>query len=48
MALDYSTMEFLQTLRQFFSIRLQPSLMISDNGSQFVGAERELKAMIEG
>ena len=46
MALDCSTMEFLQTLQRFFSLRGQPSLMMSDNGSQLVGAE--LKAMIEG
>ena len=37
LAVDYSTMEFLQTLRRFFAIRGQPALMISDNGTQLVG-----------
>ncbi len=49
LAVDYSTMEFLQTLRPFFAIRGQPALMISDNGSmQLVGAERELREMTQG
>ena len=48
LAVDYSTMAFLQTLRRFFTIRGQPALMISDNGSQLVGAERELREMIQG
>ena len=48
LATDYSTMEFLQTLRRFFAIRGQPTLMISDNGTQLVGAERELREMIQG
>ena len=42
-AVDYSTMEFLQALRRFFAIRGYPSMMISDNGTQLVGAERELR-----
>ena len=46
LAVDYSTMEFIQVLRRFFAVRGQPRLMIGDNGSQFVGAERELKEMI--
>ena len=46
--MDYSTMEFMQTLRRFFAIRGRPALMMSDNGSQLVGAERELKEMIQG
>ena len=41
-------MEFLQVLRRFFSYRRSPKVMISDNGSQMVGAERELRLMIEG
>jgi hypothetical protein len=41
-------MEFLQTLRRFFAIRGQPALLMSDNGSQLVGAERVLKEMIKG
>jgi len=48
LTVDYSTMEFLQTLRRFFAIRGQPALIMSDNGSQLVGAERELKEMIKG
>ena len=48
LAVDYSTMEFLQVLRRFFSIRGQPAVMISDNGSQLVGAKRELREMVAG
>ena len=40
-------MEFLQVLRRFFSYRGHPKVMLSDNGSQMVGAERELCLMIE-
>jgi hypothetical protein len=47
MAVDYSTMEFLQALRRFLSLRGQPALMLSDNGSQLVGAENELKEMVK-
>jgi len=42
------TVEFVQVLRRFFAMRGQPNLMISDNGTQFVGAERKLKEMIRG
>ena len=48
LAVDYSTIEFMQTLRRFFAIRGQPALMMSDNRSQLVGAERELREMIQG
>ena len=48
LATDASTMEFLQVLRRFFSYRGYPKLLISDNGSQMVGAERELRFMIQG
>ena len=48
LAVDYSSMEFLQVLRRFFAIRGKPVTIISDNGSQFIGAERELKEMIKG
>ena len=41
-------MEFLQVLRRFFSIRGQPAEMMSDNVTQFVGAERELREMVTG
>ena len=47
-ATDCTTMQFMQTLRRFFSIRGYPTLMISDNGMQMVGAQRELRKMIEG
>ncbi|KAG1650686.1 hypothetical protein GQR58_027818 [Nymphon striatum] len=48
MATDYSAMGFLQVLRRFFSIRGRPSVIISDNGSQMVRAEKELRNMIKG
>ena len=48
LAVDYSTVEFMQTLRRFFAIRGQPALMMSDNGSQLLSAERELREMIKG
>ncbi len=48
LAVDCSTMEFLQVLRRFFAIRGTPAVMISDNGTQFVGAEKELKEMVKG
>ena len=46
LAVDCSTLEFLQVLRRFLSIRGQPAMMMSDNGTQFVGAARELREMI--
>ena len=48
LAVDYSTVQFMQTLRRFFAIRGQPALMMSDNGSQLVGTGRELREMIKG
>lgn len=39
LAVELSTMEFMQVLRRFFSIRGQPALIMSDNGSQMVRAE---------
>lgn len=47
MATDCSTMEFLQALRRFIAVRGQPA-QFSDNGTQFVGAERELREMVRG
>ena len=47
-ATDASTMAFLQVLKRFFSYRGYPKLLISDNGSQMIGAERELRLMIQG
>jgi len=48
LAADCSTMEFMQVLRRFYALRGVPALMISDNGSQLVGAKRELREMIKG
>jgi transposase InsO family protein len=47
-AVDASTMELLQVLRRFFSYRGYPKVLLSDNGTQMVGANNELKLMIEG
>nr|XP_054775091.1 uncharacterized protein LOC129283281 [Lytechinus pictus] len=47
-AVDCSSMEFMQVLRRFFAVRGQPALLLSDNGTQFVGAERELREMVRG
>ena len=46
LAVDYSTIGLLQALRRFFAIRGQPALIVSDHGTQLVGAEWELKEMI--
>lgn len=43
-----TTMEYMQMLKTVFALRGVPELMISDNGSQLVGTERELRNMIEG
>ena len=48
MAVDLTTMEFIQVLRRFFSIRGYPAVLSSDNGSQMVGAARELREMVQG
>ena len=48
LAMDYSTVEFLQVLRRFFCIRGFPAVILSDNGSQMVGAERVLREMVQG
>ena len=40
-------MEFIQVLQQFFAIRGQPAKLLSDNGTQLVGAEKELREMIQ-
>eukprot|EP00057_Strongylocentrotus_purpuratus_P016422 XP_011670896.1 PREDICTED: uncharacterized protein LOC105441474 [Strongylocentrotus purpuratus] len=48
LAVDVSTMEFLQVLRRFFAFRGQPKVILSDNGTQFVGAVRELREMVKG
>ena len=46
MVVDLTTMEFLQVLRRFLAIRRRPEVILSDNGSQFVGAERELHQIV--
>ena len=48
LAADCSTMEFMQVLRRFFAIRGQPAKLVSDNGTQLVAAEKELREMIKG
>ncbi|XP_028405249.1 uncharacterized protein LOC114527754 [Dendronephthya gigantea] len=48
LAVDASAMELMQVLRRFFSYRGYPKLLLSDNGTQMVGASNELHAMIKG
>ena len=48
LTVDYSTVEFMQTLRRFFAIRSQPAMMLSNNGSQLVSTECELREMVKG
>ena len=48
LAVDCSTMDFLQVLRRFFAIRGYPKCMTSDNGTQLVGAVAELRNMVRG
>ena len=43
LAHDVSTDGFLQVLRRFSSLRGWPSKIVSDNGTQFVGASNELR-----
>ena len=40
LATDCSTMEFLQVLRRFLCTRGYPAVILSDNGTQMVAAER--------
>ena len=47
-ATDCSAMEFIQTLRRFVAIRGYPAEILSDNGTQFVGALTDLRQMIQG
>ena len=46
-ATDASADEFVQVLRRFFAVRGFPSLIMSDNGTQMVGAERALREIIK-
>jgi hypothetical protein len=48
LAVDASAMELMQVLRRFFSYRGYPMFILSDNGTQMVGAENELRLMIKG
>ena len=48
LAVDYSTMEYIQLLRRFLVTRGYPHEILSNNGSQLVGAEKELHLMIKG
>ena len=48
LAVDNSAISFMQVLRRFFSIRGSPKFMLSDNGTQLVGAARELREMLQG
>ena len=41
--LDYSAMEFTQTLRRFLSLRGTPRTMMSDQGSQLVRASKDIR-----
>ncbi len=43
---DLSTQAFLQALRRFAAHHGWPQTLISDNGSSFIGANRELKALV--
>ena len=36
-----------QVLRRFFSIRGYPAVLLSDNGTQMVGAAREQREMVQ-
>ncbi|XP_028394872.1 uncharacterized protein LOC114519015 [Dendronephthya gigantea] len=47
-ATDCTAMELIQTLRRFFAIRGYPALILSDNGTNLVGAVTELRKMISG
>ena len=48
LAVDASAMELMQVLRRFFSYRGYPKFILSDNGTQMVGTENELRLMIKG
>ncbi|XP_066016486.1 uncharacterized protein [Pocillopora verrucosa] len=47
LAVDLTTMEFIQVPRRFFSIRGYPAVILSDNGTQMVGAANELGEMVK-
>ena len=41
--MDFSTDEFLAALRRFVARRGRPALLLTDNGTNFVGAKKELE-----
>ena len=45
---DYSTDRFLQVLRRFACVSGWPKMIYSDNGTQLVGASKELRRTVEG
>ena len=40
--------EYFQVFPRFFTVRGQATVMMSDNGSQFSGAEKELRQLVRG
>lgn len=48
LATDLTTVEFLQVLRRFLFYHGYPKVFISDNGTQMIGVEHELRLMIQG
>lgn len=44
---DLSTDAFIASLRRFIAHRGKPSLIWSDHGSNFVGAARELRELVQ-
>ena len=44
---DLTTDAFVTTLRRFFARRCKPSLILSEHGTKFVGAAREMKELSE-
>ena len=47
LATSLSTDDFLMVLRRFIGVYGEPKQMFSDNGTNFVGAERELRQSVE-
>ena len=47
LAVDLTTMEFIQVLRRFFSIRGYPEVILDDNGTHMVWAANELREMVK-
>ena len=43
LVMDYSTKSFIAALERFLSRRRIPAQIVSDNGTNFVGADRELR-----